>query len=182
MQVSADDVARYQRYLEVIARSRFRSGLKAKVGVSDVVQLTMLAAVENLDQFRGDGEEAFRGWLRQILVRQICHLDRDLHRDCRNVDRERSMEAAAGQSSLRLQSLLAGDGPTPSVHAAAGEAVLQLVAAIDSLPEDQRRAVELHYLDGLKLQQVAEVMDKTPGAIAGLIHRGVKSLRASLTR
>ena len=182
MQVTADDVTRYQRYLEVIARSQFRAGLRAKLGVSDVVQQTLLAAVQNLDQFHGDCEEAFRGWLRQILVRQICHLDRDMHRDCRNVDRERSMEAAAGQSSMRLQSLLAGDGPSPSVHAAAGEAVLKLVEAIQTLPAEQQRAVELHYLDGLKLAQVAEVMDKTPGAVAGLIHRGVKSLRASLVQ
>ena len=90
------------------------------------------------------------------------------------------MEQKLAQSSMRLEGLLAGDGPTPSQNVAFGENVLQVAEAVERLPEAQRDAVRLHYLDGLKLSEVATKMDKSTGAVAGLLHRGMKTLRAQL--
>ena len=39
----------------------------------------MMRAVENLDQFRGETMDEFRGWLRQILVNEARQMKRDLH-------------------------------------------------------------------------------------------------------
>jgi RNA polymerase sigma-70 factor (ECF subfamily) len=52
--------------------------------------------------------------------------------------------------------------------------------AIERLPESQREAVRLHYLEGMKLSEVAKRLDKSTGAIAGLLHRGMKTLRQQL--
>jgi RNA polymerase sigma-70 factor (ECF subfamily) len=60
------------------------------------------------------------------------------------------------------------------------EAAVNLAHAIDELPEDQRVAVRMRHLDGLGIDQIAEKMDKTPAAIAGLIRRGLQSLRERL--
>lgn len=171
-------IARYEPYLRMLARTHMRAAYKAKLGASDIVQQTMMQAVGALDQFRGGTEAELRGWLRQILVRQICHLDRDMHRDKRDVRREQSMEQKLAQSSMRLEGLLAADQATPSQVAVVGENLSSLVVAVERLPDDQRIAIELHYLQGLKLAEVAEVMEKTTGAIAGLLHRGMKQLRA----
>jgi DNA-directed RNA polymerase specialized sigma24 family protein len=35
----------------------------------------------------------------------------------------------------------------------------------------------LHHLQGLPLAEVSEQLDKTPAAVAGLLHRGLKRLR-----
>lgn len=171
-------IARYEPYLKMLARTHMRAAYRAKIGDSDIVQQAMLAAVGAIDQFRGVTEAELRAWLRQILVRQICHLDRDLHRDKRDVRRERSMEQKLTQSSMRLEGLLAADQATPSQVAVVGENITALAAAIERLPDAQRRAIELHYLEGLKLAEVAEVLEKTNGAVAGLLHRGMKQLRA----
>jgi RNA polymerase sigma-70 factor (ECF subfamily) len=173
-------VARYEPYLRMLARTHMRRAYQAKVGDSDIVQQAMLQAVQGLDGFRGQTEAEFRGWLRQILARHLCHLDRDLHRDKRDIRREQSMEQKLAASSMRLQGLLAGNGPTPSQNVAMSEKVLRLAQAVEQLPESQRDAIRLHYLEGMKLSEVAEQMDKTPGAIAGLLHRGMKSLRDRL--
>lgn len=170
-------VARYEDYLRMLARTHLRPQYQAKIGASDIVQQTMLQAVRASDQFRGESEPEYRGWLRQILVRQMCHLDRDLHRDKRDVRREQSMQAAVDGSSMRLEGLLAGDDATPSQHVAGRESVARLAQAIAGLPESQRDAIELHYLQGMKLSEVAEQLGKTTGAIAGLLHRGMKQLR-----
>ncbi|TWU34438.1 sigma-70 family RNA polymerase sigma factor [Novipirellula artificiosorum] len=173
-------VAQYEPYLRMLAHVRMRRALQAKVGASDIVQQTMMQAVQAIDQFRGGTEAEFRGWLRQILARCLCHVDRDLHRDKRDVRREQSMEQKLAQSSMRLEGLLAGDGPTPSQNVALGENVLQVAMAIERLPDAQREAVRLHYLEGMKLSEVAVELDKTTGAVAGLLHRGMKTLRDQL--
>ncbi|WP_425572468.1 sigma-70 family RNA polymerase sigma factor [Novipirellula caenicola] len=173
-------VARYEPYLRMLARVQMRRALQAKIGESDIVQQTMLQAVQAIDQFRGTGEAEFRGWLRQILARHLCHLDRDFHRDKRDVRREQSMQQQLAKSSMRLEALLAGDGPTPSQNVAFGENVVRIAVAIEQLPEAQREAIRLHYIEGMKLSEVAAQLDKSSGAIAGLLHRGMKALREQL--
>lgn len=170
-------IAQYEPYLRMLARTHMRRAYQAKVGASDMVQQAMMQAVTGIDGFRGNTEAEFRGWLRQILAHHICHLDRDLHRDKRDIRREQSMEQKLAQSSLRLEGLLAGDGPTPSAVAAVGENVLQVTDAIERLPETQRDAIRMHYLEGMKLSEVAEELGKSSGSIAGLLHRGMKTLR-----
>ena len=85
-------VAQYEPYLRMLARTHMRRSYQAKIGASDMVQQAMMQAVQGLDGFRGSTEAEFRGWLRQILARHLCHLDRDLHRDKRDIRREQSME------------------------------------------------------------------------------------------
>ncbi|EMI21058.1 RNA polymerase sigma-E factor [Rhodopirellula maiorica SM1] len=173
-------VARYEPYLRMLARVQARRALQAKIGESDIVQQTMLQAVQAIDQFRGKNEAEFRGWLRQILARHLCHLDRDFHRDKRDVRREQSMQQQLAKSSMRLEGFLAGDAPTPSQNVALGENVVRIAMAIEQLPETQREAIRLHYIEGMKLSEVAAAMDKSSGAIAGLLHRGMKTLREQL--
>ena len=108
----------------------------------------MLQAVQGFDGFRGNTEGELLAWLRKILAHHLCHLDRDLHRDKRDIRREQSMEKKLTASSMRLEGLLAGDGPTPSQNVAFGESVIQISEAISELPDAQGDAVRMHYLEG----------------------------------
>jgi RNA polymerase sigma-70 factor (ECF subfamily) len=173
-------VAKYEPYLRMLARTQMRRAYQAKVGASDMVQQAMLQAVQGLEGFRGETEAEFRAWLRRILAHHLCHLDRDMHRDKRDIRREQSMEQKLAQSSIRLEGLLAGEGPSPSQRVALGEHVVQVSEAVERLPETQREAIRLHYLEGMKLSEVAEKLDKSTGAVAGLLHRGMKTLRSQL--
>lgn len=173
-------IAQYEPYLRMLARTRMRRAYQAKIGASDMVQQAMMQAVQGFDGFRGNTEGELLAWLRQILAHHLCHLDRDLHRDKRDIRREQSMEQKLAASSMRLEGLLAGDSPTPSQNVAFGESVIQISEAIARLPDAQSDAVRLHYLEGMKLSEVAETLEKSPGAIAGLLHRGMKTLRKEL--
>ena len=75
-----------------------------------------------------------------------------------------------------------GRDPTPSRLVMNGEAALRFAAALESLPEDQRLAVRMRYLEGLKLAEIAENLQKSPAAVAGLIRRGQLALRDQLGR
>lgn len=177
-----ENLWRYQPYLKMLARMQLRRAYQSKVDQSDLVQQSMLQAVQAIDQFRGQSEEELRAWLRQILARNIYHLDRDMHRDKRDVRRERSMEDRLAQSSLRLEGWLVSGSPTPSRNVSNGERIIMLSRAIEKLPEKQRDAIRLHYLEGLKLSECASRMDTTTGAIAGLLHRGMKAMKKELSQ
>ena len=181
-QYGVDQIAEYEPYLRMLARVHARKAYQAKIGQSDMVQQVMTQAVAGIDGFRGGSEGEFRAWLRKILAHHLCHLDRDLHREKRDIRREQSMEEKLAQSSLRLGGLLAADGPTPSQVATSGENIARVAEAISKLPEPQADAIRLHYLEGMKLAEVAEQMDRSAGSVAGLLHRGMKTLREQVNQ
>jgi RNA polymerase sigma factor (sigma-70 family) len=77
----------------------------------------------------------------------------------------------------------AAPGPTPNSprqRAERNEEVLRLAEALDRLPEAQRQALELHYLRGWSLAEVAEHLGRGKSAVAGLLHRGLDRLRGYL--
>lgn len=166
----------YHSYLRLLTRLHLDERLRGKVDPSDVVQQTMLRAVQAWGQFRGTAPEQRLAWLRQILARVLCNLSRDLHRDKRDVSREINPDIL-DRSSARLEALVVADQTSPSEVAARGELVLRLAAALEELPPDQREAITRHYLLSQSLAQVGESLERSPAAIAGLLQRGLQKLR-----
>jgi RNA polymerase sigma-70 factor, ECF subfamily len=168
---------KYRAYLHLLATLQIDRRLRAKVEASDIVQQTLVQAIGGWDQFRGQTDAETAAWLRKILARQLANAFRDLKRQKRDVRRERSMEGTLKQSASRLQSWLAADQSSPSQGAIASEQAVELANALAELPEAQWRAVTLHHFEGWTLQQVGEHLGRSPVAVAGLIKRGLATLR-----
>jgi RNA polymerase sigma-70 factor (ECF subfamily) len=174
------ELERYRNYLRLLARLQLDPRLRGKLDPSDVVQQTLLQAHQMQDQFRGTTEAEQAAWLRQILVRTMANAARNLGRLKRDVGRERSLEAAIEESSVRLEAWLASEQSSPSVRAEKNEQLLRLAEALEQLPEAQREAVELHHLRGLSLAELAGQLGRSEGAVAGLLQWGIKRLRKLL--
>jgi RNA polymerase sigma factor (sigma-70 family) len=58
--------------------------------------------------------------------------------------------------------------------------VLELLDALTALPSAQRRALVMRHCQGYSLAQIAEELDRTPAAVAGLLKRGLATLRTIL--
>jgi RNA polymerase sigma-70 factor (ECF subfamily) len=170
----------FRDYLHLLARSLLEPRLQGKVDLSGVVQQTLLEAYQALDQFRQMGPGRQTAWLRRILANNLTDEVRKLGTGARDVSRERSLEAALEESSARLEKWLAGDQPSPSQQAIRNEQLLRLAGALAQLPQDQRSAVELHYLQGLGLGDIAEQLDRSKGAAAKLLQRGIAGLHVRL--
>ena len=60
------------------------------------------------------------------------------------------------------------------------EAAVYLANCLDELPETQREALRLRYVEGRSLKEIADSMDKSDMAVAGLLTRGLKALRTRM--
>lgn len=175
------NLERYRGYLTLLAQLQLDPRLRSKLDASDVVQQTLLKAHQEQAQLRGQSEAQQAAWLRAILARCLADAVRHFAKAKRDVAIERSLEAAVDQSSSRLEALLAADQSSPSQRAIKHEQLLQLVEAINRLPEAQRQAVQLRHLQGYSLAEVAQEMDRSRAAVASLLYRGLDALRESLT-
>ena len=72
------------------------------------------------------------------------------------------------------------DQSSPSQRAMRQEDLCRLAQALAELPDEQRRAVELHHLQGCSLAEVAEQMGRPKGMIAVLVFRALQKLRGLL--
>ena len=173
-------VERYREYLHMLARLQLDARLQGKLDPSDVVQQTLVKAHQNREQFRGQSGPELAAWLRRILANTLIDAARKYQKE---VVLERSLAERMDDSSARLEAFLAAENePSPSDHAVRHEKMLQLSDALMELPEDQRSAVELRYLRGLSVGEIAAVLNKSGASTAGLLRRGLEKLRALLAK
>jgi RNA polymerase sigma-70 factor, ECF subfamily len=170
----------YRDYLLLLARLQLGSRPRAKLDASDVVQQAILHAHERRGQFRGGTEGEWLAWVRAILTNALAMAVRRFDTQARDSGRERSLEEELERSSSHMEGLLAADQTSPSERSVRGEDLLRLGDALARLPEDQRRVVELHYLRGLTVADVATEIGRTRPAAVGLLFRGLKRLRELL--
>ncbi len=171
----------YWEYLRLLARLQLNPMLKGKLDPSDIVQETMLKAHANKEQFRGGTNAELAAWLRRILANQLTDAARRFSSVGRETEREQPLEEAVDDTAARLEAAyLVLDTPRPDQKAVHHEDLLRMARALARLPEDQRLALELKYLQGLSLEAVAKEMGRSKGAVAGLLHRGVLGLRTMM--
>ena len=170
------DFESYRAYLLVLTRTQDHV---AGEDASDLVQKTLLAAHMQQHQFRGQTPGELAAWLKQILRRQLIDAFRHSQRVRRDANREIALEAAIDGSFSRAEGWAVVQS-TPSQHVSREEELVRLSEAIAQLPEQQREAIILHHLQGLKLADVAAQLQRTEASIAGLLHRGMRQLRQML--
>jgi RNA polymerase sigma-70 factor (ECF subfamily) len=174
------DLERFRSYLVLLARLKLDRKLRGKLDASDVVQQTLMEAHQALESFRGDDTAALAAWLRRILARNLANAVRDLTRAKRDVRKERTLQADLDASASQLEGWLASEQSSPSQKMERQERALRLAEALAQLPDSQRDAVVLRYLQGLSLLVIAGQLECTTAAVTGLLQRGLKNLRKSL--
>jgi RNA polymerase sigma-70 factor (ECF subfamily) len=167
----------FRDYLHTLARLQADDRLGGKIDLSGVVQQTLLEAGAVADEWGAWTTARRAAWLRRALAHNLTDEVRRLTAGARDVGRERSIEQALAESSARIEAWLAADESSPSARAARHEDLVRLASALAGLPDDQRRAVELHHLRGLPLTDTAAAMGKSTQAVVGLLFRGLRRLR-----
>jgi RNA polymerase sigma-70 factor (ECF subfamily) len=173
-------LASCQEYLLLVANREVSAELRAKGGASDIVQETFLEAQRDLGSFAGTTEPEFRGWVRRLLLNNVSNFARRYRNTGkRNLRRETAMPG--GSDSGRPFAVPAGD-PSPSQHMVANEERMQLLAALDRLPEHYREVIELRHKEGLDYQEIGNRLQRSAEAVRKLWARAVDLLQQDLGR
>lgn len=170
----------WRPYLRMLARVQIERQFQAKIDPSDIVQQTMFEAHQARGQYRGSTEDELRAWLRRILARNLADEIRKFRRASRNVGLEQSVCIALDDSSAGLERCFVDDELPPDELAVRNERLVRLVDAIEELPLDQRLAVVKHHMHGLSAVQIAHDMNRSVVSVAGLLRRGLKTLRQTM--
>ena len=172
----------YRNYLMSLARIQLaRAGpVQKKIECADLVQDVLLQAHAARAQFKGTTPEEYAAWLRQILANRLADVQKHFGRGKRDAALEATFRDSLDASAVGMASLAMGRLPTPTSNLAHQQRALALADALQELPEDQRTAVELRYLAEYSLAELAEHLQRSGPSVAGLLRRGLKSLREVL--
>jgi RNA polymerase sigma-70 factor (ECF subfamily) len=164
-------------YLETLTFIQVDPRLRSKIGMSDIIQNTLVEAWRDLERMEKLDADERKRWLRKMLVHNLRDRIDYWRAKKRDYRLEQSLEAAAEASSCRLQNWLAVEDTPPG----GGVDGLRLLEALSKLAPRQREALILQQYHGWKLAQIAEHLGCTVGAVAGLHAHGLKSLHKLLT-
>ncbi|MGN6135488.1 MAG: sigma-70 family RNA polymerase sigma factor [Aureliella sp.] len=169
----------YRAYLMVLAQRYLDDRLRGRLDPADLVQLTFLEAQRDLPAFRGQHIEELLGWLRNILRHNVSSAhQKHLVAQKRSAGRERAVPS--DQSGPGLADLIPSETTSPSQRVMRDEAAVYLANCLQTLPETQREALRLRYVEGQSLKEISAAMSKSEMAVAGLLKRGLQSLREKM--
>ncbi|MFO1065119.1 MAG: sigma-70 family RNA polymerase sigma factor [Pirellulales bacterium] len=166
----------YRAYLTVLAQRYLDPRLRGRLDPSDVVQVTFLEAQRDLPSFRGRQIEELLGWLRHILRNNVSSAHQNhLFTQKRSAGRERSN--TPNDSGPAITDMVPSETTSPSQRVMRDEAAVYLASCLLELPETQREALRLRYVEGRSLKEISAEMSKSEMAVAGLLKRGLQTLR-----
>lgn len=157
----------YDRYSSLALALAYRI-LRERAGAEDAVQEALVAV------WRGAaGYDPRRGNLRSWIL---------------SIVRHRSIDAARKRQLVRAQTVRGEDNRAVD-ELGAGESIHEeieqrdearsLRSAVDSLPPDQRRAIDLAYFGGLTHTEIATSLDLPLGTVKGRVRLALDKLRPS---
>jgi len=140
--------------------------LKDPQETEDALQEVFLKAYENAGRYQPIS--TVKAWLNRITANH-----------CLNRLRERVPHQDSLDDEERAPQLPSRN-PSPLEALEEADLARRLEDLLASLPENQRRALVLKRFGDLSYQEIAEVMETSPGAVDGLIKRARQFLRKAL--
>ena len=178
----ADYLAANRRQLCAFIDRQLGAGLRRKVEVDDIFQELSAEAVRALPGADFNQRDVF-GWLCQIGERRII----DAHRrffgaQKRDAAREVPLGTPRGDSSgqAAIIDLLVASMTTPTAALSRNMKEVKLLEALATLPEDQREALRLRYVEGLPSKDIAERLGKSDGSVRVMLTRALGRLQQIL--
>jgi len=159
--------------LRLLALIRVRLGprLRAEVESRDVLQGTLLRAIQGFERFAGQGRGSLMAWLCRIAENEIRDLAAYHGRARRDAARRVSLddsEGRVGQLEARVRS--------QTSRLALSEDLTRLERALEALPSDHREVIVLRRLHELSFAEVAERMGRSADACRMLFARAMAAL------
>jgi RNA polymerase sigma-70 factor (ECF subfamily) len=154
-------VALHRRRIEGLIRTRLGARLEHEVEGDDVLQETILKALESIGRFSWQGEDSFMRWIGTIaenIIRSAARKEKRRH-------------------EIPLAKDLPGADPSQSHVIRRDERFERFQEAFDALDPDARQVIHLARIQGMPIKEVAQTIGRTPNATSILLYRALIKLR-----
>ncbi|HUU96119.1 MAG TPA: RNA polymerase sigma factor [Phycisphaerae bacterium] len=174
-------LASYHPRLRAQAEALMDPAVRARLGPDDILQEVYLRVFRHIDRFEDRGPRSFLNWVYTILEHTLVDARRGAHRQIRDVDREAAAAAEAGDSSYcGLLDRVYANSDTPSRLLRRQEAVGALLASLSNLSDSYRHVVQLRFLEGLSVGEVAARLGISKAAVVTRTKRALTALRGRM--
>jgi RNA polymerase sigma-70 factor, ECF subfamily len=163
-------VEKYETRVYNLARKMMRDQQDAE----DVLQETFISVFRHLKDFQGDS--SFSTWLYRIATNASLMKLRGRRTPPLSLD-----EPVESDNASALPREIVDWGITPEEALLSGEVRMQMDAAVDALPESLRAVFVLRDLEGLSVQETADVLSISVPNVKTRLHRARLMLRESLS-
>ena len=159
------------RRLYRVARSVLNDDSEAE----DVLQEAYLRAFSALAGFRG--ESSLATWLTRIVLNEaLQRRRREIERPAARIDPPPELEAQV------IPFPISGYQPVDPERALAQREICQLLErAIDDLPEDFRTVLMARVVEGMSVEETADLLGLRPETVKTRLHRARRLLRSALS-
>ncbi|MGZ3460187.1 MAG: sigma-70 family RNA polymerase sigma factor [Archangium sp.] len=155
------------------ADRRIGSSPPGGIRASDITQEAALGAFQRFVSFRGTGEGEWRVWLEQVLHSRWVDMLRKAGSQKRDDGGALPLDAPEAQGVPAPQR-------SPSQVSSHQEEWRRLLTHFYELPDAQREALSLHYLQDSTVEGVAQRLGRSREAVESLLQRGLRTLRARM--
>lgn len=177
-QVKAGNVRAFEtlhrRYYTRIYRFAFLRLGNAE-DAADVASNTFCSALRKLHTFQFRRSDSIYPWLHRIASNLVVDVVR-----AQPAGGMLSLDAQAAEELDSFLEYLPADGPSAQEMVERQELQALVRLAVNKLPADQARAIELRFLGDLSIREIAQELDRSEGAIKSLLHRALVALRQQL--
>ena len=161
-----------------LIQSDLSNKLRAYLDPEDVLQEVYVGLLKSFDSFSGDDLDAFRRWVQAVTRNKVCEVQR---RHLGTVKRGAGvghvrLAGRFSQTSAPLAAALEAHITTVAGKAVRIEAIDSLAAALAVLPEHYRQVLELQYLLGLPVDEVATRTKRSKGSVLMISHRAKRRM------
>jgi len=146
----------------------------------DVVQETLLAALQGIERFRGGA--ALRTWLTGILKHKIADHYRRGRREIPLADDDDALDAQDPERGERAGAAAPADWGDPEAAFAQERFFEVLERGLARLPTQTARAFHMREVQGLSTDEICQALGITPAHCAVLLYRARMALRDFLQK
>lgn len=173
---------KYAGRLRQLVAVRMDRRLSHRLDAGDIVQETFLHATRGVTAVAAQGDVPLYIWLRKLALQRLANAERDhLHTDKRQIRRESVGLSGLSENTMQeLSSRLAGPDKTGSARLRQSELQTQVRAALERLPEHDREALVLRYLEQLSPAETAAVLNVKESTARVRVFRALARMREFL--
>lgn len=158
----------YELHYSAILNYFFRRTLNTPLA-EELTSETFLKGLLGLRGFRNG--VPLRAWLYRIAANELkMHWRKEKNRAKRGDHWVQSMQ------DVRMSYDQSSPGAEEELRARLGQHA-RLLEALNTLAPRYREALLLRYFEGLKYEEIALILDKRPGTVKSLVHRGLAGLK-----